>query len=673
MLRKLLYTTALILGVGTLGFAQADRAATTQPSNDVHSLSNSQNFSSARKVNPSNQVNALFDIQFNYNLSAARGSGGNAGICWTGTEFWASAWGSDSIFTLDANGVVTSRFKVAGVGSPSSGVRAFTWDGTSIYAGANTTSIFEINPTTKTLVSTIVSPTPVRGLAYDSTANGGAGGFWVSNFDTDISLISRTGTLLNAIPAVAHGLTAMYGIAVDHYSTGGPFIWVFDQTSSAGQSDLRRINIATAMPDLIRHDVMSDVGAAGTSGLAGGLCITWGLDTTGARSIVGILQGTPNDRLFGYELNDFVPPGVDVVAQSLNFSPPLTFVPKHLTGPTFWDMDVSNRGTSDIDTLSFILNIDSAGTNLFTDTNRLFNFVSGAVSNISSPNAFTASYLGEYNVTGFLNTGALVDEDNRTDTISYNLTITDSTLGLDNSVIESSLGIGGAGLGGVLGQKFIVSSSSYASSVSFFCSAPTAGDTVSAELYTFTSSPGSLIASTGMYIFTALDEANGVFLNLGFTSAPYQIAAGTYFVGVREYSSNVTLAYTSFNFHPNTGFAQVAPSAAWQTMEGAGFDATFILRFNVLDPLFVGIPQVYKQDVFTMHPNPASNLLTVKVKDSNASAHLSMFDISGREVFSQIGLQENNTIDLHTFSEGLYIVRMVLDGNVYSEKVTIAK
>jgi len=673
MLRKLLYASALFLGAGTMLFAQVERATTVRSTDVLHSLSNSQDFSSARKANPGNQVNALFDVQKNYNLTAQRGvTGGHAGVVWTGTEFWVSTWNVDSLFTYDINGNLTARFKVAGVGTPTSGVRAMTWDGTSIFAGAATTTIYEINPTTKTLVSTITAPAVVRGLAYDSLANAGAGGFWISDYDTDILLISRTGTALQSIPAAAHGLTAMYGIAIDHYSTGGPYVWAFDQGSSAGQADLRRINIATGMPDLVQHDVSTDIGSTEASSLAGGLGITWGLDSTGARSIIGVVQTSPNNRLFAYELNDFVLPAYDAVANSLNFSPPLTYVPKHLTGAFFWDMDVTNYGANDFDTLNFILNVDSAGVNLSTDTARLFNFVSGAQSNISSSAAFTPSELGVYNVTGFLNTGSQVDEDNSNDTILYDLTVTDSTLGLDNNTFESSLGIGG-GAGGVLGQKFSVSSTSFASSVTFWCNSPTAGDMVSAELYTFTSSPGTMIASTGTYTFTAGDAANGVMVQLGFTSAPYQIAAGTYFVGVREYTNNVSLGYTSFNFQPNTGFAQVPPSAAWSPVETAGFEATFILRLNVLDPLFVGVPQVYKQDVFTMHPNPASNLLTVKVKDSNSSATLSMIDITGREVYSRNGIAETNTIDIHTFSEGIYFVRMILDGQVYTEKVTIAK
>jgi len=375
MLRKLLYTTTLFLGAGTMLFAQAERAATVRSNDALPSISNTQDFSSARKANPSNQVNALFDVQLNYNLTAQRGvSGGHAGVVWTGTEFWVSVWNSDSLFTYDLSGALTSRFKVAGVGTPGSGVRAMTWDGTSIYAGAATTTIYEINPTTKMLLSTITAPDTVRGLAYDSLADGGVGGFWISDYASDIMQISRTGTLLASIPAATHGLIAMYGIAIDNYSTGGPYIWAFDQFSSAGRADLRRINISTGMPDLITHDVSTDIGATETSSLAGGLGITWGLDPTGARSIIGINQSSPDNRLFAYELTDFALPAFDAVANSLNFSPPFTFVPKYLTGAFIWDMDVTNYGLNDFDSLSFILNIDSAGVNLSTDTARIFNF-----------------------------------------------------------------------------------------------------------------------------------------------------------------------------------------------------------------------------------------------------------------------------------------------------------
>ena len=236
------------------------------------------------------------------------------------------------------------------------------------------------------------------------------------------------------------------------------------------------------------------------------------------------------------------------------------------------------------------------------------------------------------------------------------------------------LGIGAVG-GGALGQKFNVSGPSFASSVTAYFRRPTSGDSISAELYTFSSAPGTLIASTGKYYFTPNDALVGVTVNLGFTSAPYQIAAGTYFVAVKEYGNNVTMGYTSFNFQTNTAFYRVGAAGAWTPVESPpnNFTSTFIMRLNVLDPLFVGVPSVYKQDVFTMHPNPASFVLNVNTKGNHPEAILSLYDITGREVFNQIGVAENNTINLQKFTEGIYVVRMVLNGSVYSEKVTITK
>ncbi len=671
MLRKLLYTTAVFFCAGTMLFAQSERSANASVANGVQSISKNFNQALARKATPSNQVNALFDIQLNYNVQAQRGSAGMAGVVWTGTEFWVSAWNTDSLFTFDINGIITSRFKVTGVGTGTSGVRGMTWDGTHIYAGANTTTIYEIDPVTKTVTSTITAPEFVRGIAYDSLANGGLGGFWICNFQTDITLVDRAGLTLSAIPAATHGLAGIFGIGIDNYTTGGPYIWAFDQEGgTTGVAKIKRINVSTGAADAFAHDVTTDVGLGGTGGLAGGLGVTWGLDPGGERSIIGLMQGSPN-RLFAYELNDFVPPVTESRLEKFNFSPALTFVPEYLSGPVFFDADVANFGSAAVDTLSLIINIDSAGTNLQSDTSRIFNFASGAMSNLASTSAFSPSSKGTYDISAFINTGSQVDEDYTNDSIQYTMTVTDSILGLDNGVEEGSLGLQASA--GVFGQRFSVGANSYASSVTAFFSNPTAGDSVSFDLYTFGAGPGSVIASTYTYTFTTSDAAFGKVLDIGFKTAPFPIGAGAYFVGAHQYSvNNLSMSTTSFNFQPNGTQALFAGSTTWQPLD-ASFQITFMLRLNVLDPLFVNVPHVYKQDVFTMHPNPASSILNVKAKSANAAGTLSMFDITGREVFSQIGVQESNTIDLQKFSEGVYFVRMVVDGNAYTEKVTVAK
>lgn len=262
------------------------------------------------------QVNALFDVQLNLAIDTITGNNGRAGICSFNGEYWISRWSADSIFTIDqATNALTNAFVITGVGTTTSGVRAFTTDGTNIYAAVNTNSIKKINPVTQTLINSISCASTgvsARSLSYDPTANAGAGGLWVSNFATDIFLIDLSGNILTTIPAANHGLTGMYGTAVDNDSPGGPYLWVFDQGFSLGQSDIVQIEVATGIPTGVSYDVFNNVGVAvgDTTGLAGGLFVD--PDFLPSGRILALLQGSPSNRLVGLDLN--LPTGINEVS-----------------------------------------------------------------------------------------------------------------------------------------------------------------------------------------------------------------------------------------------------------------------------------------------------------------------------------------------------------------------
>ncbi len=226
-----------------------------------------------------------------YDITAGAGAG-NAGVAFTGTEFWISRWASDSMFTYDLTGNMTSAFAVPGV----TAIRSLTWDGTSIYAGGNTAQIFKIDPATKTLTSTISVPSVpnIRYCTYDATANSGAGGFWVGTWTTDFTLVSMTGAVLNTAAAANHGLTATYGLAYDNASPGGPFFWAFHQTAASNAADIIQVDATTGFQTGVFHDVTSDIGTVGD--LAGGLFFQ-----ASPLTLYGILQGTPN-YLLSYDV-----------------------------------------------------------------------------------------------------------------------------------------------------------------------------------------------------------------------------------------------------------------------------------------------------------------------------------------------------------------------------------
>lgn len=262
-----------------------------------------------------NETKALWDIQFNHNVTtAASGDLGMAGSIFFNNEFWVSRWGSDTLYRFSNTGALVSEFTISGL----TGVRGLTTDGTYIYASANSTTIYRINPANSTLAAPhIAAPSAARFCTYDATLNAGAGGFWIGNFSTDITAISMTGTTLSSIPAATHGLTGMYGAAVDNFTAGGPFIWIFDQ-GGASATRLVQLNRTTGAQTGLIHDVMADVGAANslTSGLAGG-CFISNQIVSGQVTLGGIIQGTPANVLFGYQLTT---PVLGVSTNELNAS-----------------------------------------------------------------------------------------------------------------------------------------------------------------------------------------------------------------------------------------------------------------------------------------------------------------------------------------------------------------
>lgn len=242
---------------------------------------------------------AMWDVLFNHNLTNATSKVGWAGVGYIGGEIWVSKWASDTLARLTPQGALTSFFTIPGL----SGVRSFTSDGTNLYAGANTTTIYRINPTTRTLNPPhITVAANARWVTYDATLNSGAGGFWYGNFDTDITAVSMTGAVLSTIPLATHTLSGMYGAAVDNVSAGGPYLWFFSQ-SGTNYCQIVGIKLPAGTPTSYTRDAFTDLGPALslTSGLAGGLFLSNSI-SSGNIALVGVLQGTPSNSLFAYDV-----------------------------------------------------------------------------------------------------------------------------------------------------------------------------------------------------------------------------------------------------------------------------------------------------------------------------------------------------------------------------------
>ena len=264
-------------------------------------MSDVYNLGITKSTNTIAQPQALWDILFNYNILAITGRNGVAGVCVLNNEIWVSRWQTDSLFKISMNGTLLASLKIPG----SAGARSLTTDGTYIYEGVYTNKIQKIDPVSKTVVGSITVPiAKIRSLSYDASADNGNGGFWASDWGTEINLFSKDGTnTLNTIYTSDHKLTGMYGTACDNFSSGGPYLWISDQNfdGTGKTSEIVQLKIATGKQTGIIHNTMSDVGIGGsdTSGIAGGLFISLQGSTV---NLVGVLQGLPTNRLFSYDL-----------------------------------------------------------------------------------------------------------------------------------------------------------------------------------------------------------------------------------------------------------------------------------------------------------------------------------------------------------------------------------
>lgn len=275
------------------------------------------NTTPAIKTNSNNK--ALWDVQLSFNAtSAAAGDVGMAAIAFFNNEFWVSRWVSDTVYRFSSTGVLISEFTISGL----SGTRSFTTDGTYLYAGTASTTIYRIDPSLQQLAPphiTSSSSVTARFCTYDPTLNSGNGGFWIGNFSTDIVAISMSGAVLSTIPAATHGFSGMYGAAIDNETVGGPYLWVFDQGGS-NDVQLTALNLPAGTPSsTYNHDVFPDVSTTHslTSAIAGGAFFTKNF-VSGKSSIMCLLQGTPNNVVVVYEIGTTV--GINELAESEGFT-----------------------------------------------------------------------------------------------------------------------------------------------------------------------------------------------------------------------------------------------------------------------------------------------------------------------------------------------------------------
>jgi hypothetical protein len=86
-----------------------------------------------------------------------------------------------------------------------------------------------------------------------------------------------------------------------------------------------------------------------------------------------------------------------------------------------------------------------------------------------------------------------------------------------------------------------------------------------------------------------------------------------------------------------------------------------------------GMQELFSKENLSPFPNPSSGNFTIK-NNFSTNYQIEIFNSLGQEVFQKENLTENNfDADLSDQSNGIYFVRIISDGKIYSEKIIIEK
>ena len=265
---------------------------------------------------------------------------------------------------------------------------------------------------------------------------------------------------------------------------------------------------------------------------------------------------------------------------------------------------------------------------------------------------------------------------------SDTLTISDTTYARDNGMAVGSIGIG-TGTRGEIGSIYNIRSNDTLSSVSIYIlngSGEMTGQPISLNIRNFNNIPGSIIASSDTITYTA-SGASWVHFDFARVGGTIPLNAGTFYIGVVEPDSNLSLGTSSRTITPNVNYLDFPgnPQSGWTTLDTFNFFRCLMIRPHFAPvPLAVSLSKItnHQPQVLKVYPNPSADGrfhisgLIVEYPNTNVL----VYDIKGQlvsEPMTKRSYQEQLSIDLSGKAKGLYFLRIEQGGKFLTKKLVI--
>lgn len=595
----------------------------------------------------------LWDLEFAYNLSdSTQGDRSVAAAYYfaPSNEFWISRWNTDTLYRLDRNGSLIEEFTISGL----SGTRSFTSDGSYLYAGAAGGTIFRIDPNTQQLSPPHINlntSVTARHCSYDPSADNGNGGFWIGNFSTDLVLVDFAGDVLASIPQSVHGVTGMYGSALDTSSANGPYLWIFHR-GGANDTQISQIRLINGNFTGLTRDVTPDLGNITAGGVAGGLFISYGY-LASQPIIGGVIQSGGNDNvLFAYELEEPAGEAVDLRIGNGNTSLGYSAIPNSQISPMRFRADATNQGIRLVDTVYMDYRLQFNGSTVWSEQRFERGLNVGFTEPFQSSSYTPNLGLGRYEFRAIASPGSnQVDQNKLDDTLRFSIEVTDSIMARAQAPYNTGGYTVSSTLWAYAGANYTLFRSDALSGIHISLVNPTAGDTTYALLFSLDANGEPLQLLDQGPIVLLQDGVEDYFLPF---SQVQNLAAGTYCFAVYE--------------GENTGIGlkqsrQLYTAGVNYFFRNGNWSASGIPTARAINPVFQMDPPLSSNSPAPLDlrvwPNPAQSHLNIAGDLSEEEPlRWQLFHNDGRLLQQGQLPQGQNTLSVEQLPQGLYYLEL---------------
>ncbi len=167
--------------------------------------------------------------------------------------------------------------------------------------------------------------------------------------------------------------------------------------------------------------------------------------------------------------------------------------------------------------------------------------------------------------------------------------------------------------------------------------------------------------------YEKVDWENGIYKFVPYMLDDPQIVTGTIYVGFEQYES------VSYNIGMDANF-DASDNLFYKTdsvWKGATVAGAILMRPIIGENMILSVDS-HENDIYglTLYPNPTGTSFSVKNSFiDNASAELKIYNMFGSMLLTTTDITD--PIDVSRLSQGIYIVRVISNGQLYSAKLLI--